>query len=349
MKQKVWIVSWYGTRAGGLERIVRITNQVLKSDYNVNIIDIPYICQYKGWKKLLQFKNRVVLMLVFSLFVKKVTRKGDIIITHGQNAPFVKSDFLFNHGSILSLKREMGEFIYGGSSIFEFLAVRKAKMNVAVSNWTQNQIMKNYHISSDKIIVLNNCVETDIFYPIKRKKNKRITILFCGRLETAKGIDLLLQLASNVEKSQKYELRIAANDERNAELFEGRAHISIECGLPIEEMNAFYNSGDVLFVPSKCEGFGMGIIESLAAGIPVVANEVGIMSDLIKDMCPAVVTMGKADGVEEVLQKISKISNEYQNYEKRLLIHSYIENNYGLSQYEEKLNELIKRGNYAQG
>jgi hypothetical protein len=32
-------------------------------------------------------------------------------------------------------------------------------------------------------------------------------------------------------------------------------------------MNDLYNSGDVLIVPDKCKGFGVGIIENLPVGV----------------------------------------------------------------------------------
>lgn len=349
MKKKVWIVSWYGLQAGGLERIVRILNQVLSDYYKVEIIDISYICKYRGWKWIMQFESRLVRMFVFSIFIKRIADKEDFIITHGQNAPFVKSDFLFDHGSIMTLKREMGQFIYGGSSLFEYAAVKNAKMNVAVSDWTKNEIIDNYHIDEERIVVLKNCVETDIFFPCERSKSDRTVILFCGRLEEAKGLYRLQQLAEYVENSRDYELKIAANDKQNAEQFMGRNNITIQCGIVFEEMNNFYNKGNVLFMPSRCEGFGMGIIESLSAGVPVVTNEVGIARDLVENACPAIQIIDKEEGLSSVLDKIQKSAGRYRTMEERLLIHQYIEKNFGMDCYRTQLLRLMKGEANAKG
>ncbi len=348
MKKKVWMVSWYGLQAGGLERIVRILNQVLSDYYDVEIIDIPYICRYKGWKWLIHSKSRLVRMFVFSAFIRRIAKQEDFVITHGQNAPFIKSDFLFDHGSIMSLKREMGQFIYGGSSLFEYAAVKNAKMNVAVSDWTKNQIIDNYHINEKKIIVLNNCVETDIFFPCERIESDRTVILFCGRLEEAKGLCRLQQLADYVENSRDYELKIAANDNQNAEMFTDRNNITIQCGIAFEEMNSFYNKGNVLFVPSRCEGFGMGIIEGLSAGVPVVTNEVGIVKDLVENGCPAIQIIDKEE-LSIILDKIQKSAKRYRAMEERIQIHEYIEKNYGLDHYRRQLLGLMKGGTNAKG
>lgn len=347
MKQKIWIVSWYGMQSGGLERIVRIINQILREKYDVTIVDIPFVCQYKHWKSFLKVGNRVSMMIVFSAFVKMNAKRGDIVITHGQNAPFVKSDFLFDHGSILSLKREMGQFVYGGSSVFELIAVKKARLNIAVSQWTKEQIINNYHIKDKKVAVLNNCVETDLFYPIPKMKKSKITVLFCGRLEEAKGLKLLLQLADEIENRSEYNLRIAANDDCNMDLFKDRTNIEIECGIQVENMNDFYNAGDILFVPSRCEGFGMGIIESLAAGIPVMTNEVGIVTDLLKEKCPAIEIVKKEKSIKELLEEMGRMARRYSDFEERERIHHFIQKKFGLQQYAEKLNGLIGGNSHA--
>lgn len=348
MKQRIWIVSWYGQSAGGLERIVQILNCILMEQYEVTIIDIPFIQQFKRWRKLVCCENRILLMLTFSAFARWIVGKGDILITHGQNAPFVRSDFLFDHGSIMSLKRQTGEFIYGGSTVFEYIAVKNAKMNIAVSTWTMEQIISNYHVNRNKIMLLNNCVETDIFYPVNKNFNNRTIILFCGRLEEAKGLSVLRQIAKIVEKSSNFELKIAANDSKNVELFKGKEHISIRCGIPVEEMNAFYNSGDVLLVPSYCEGFGMGITESLASGVPVVSNKVGIISDLIYDKCPGISVIEKNESIEGILAKVEQIALQFRDTQKRLLLHAYVEKNYGYFQYADKLLKIIKGNKYAE-
>lgn len=341
MKRKVWIVSWYGIQAGGLERVVQIINRVLESDYDVEIIDISYISRSIGCHSLLKIKNRLALMVIFSIYATLRDKKYDIIITHGQNAPFIRSDFLFDHGSIMSLKREIGECVYGGSSIFEWIAVKNAKLNIAVSKWTKEQIINNYHVKEDRVIVLNNCVETSMFYPVPHNNNEKVTILFCGRLEKAKGIDILLQIADLVETSEIFKLAIAANTSDNAFLFLNRKNINIKCGTPVDLMNDFYNSGDVLFVPSQCEGFGMGIVESLAAGIPVVTNKVGIVSELIEGGCPGIELVEMGETAEGVLLKMYDVAKRNQEFDRRLAMHSFVEKYYGGEQYRNKLLKII--------
>jgi len=52
--------------------------------------------------------------------------------------------------------------------------------------------------------------------------------------------------------------------------------------LSTEEMNYLYNSFDILMNPSKREGFGLPIIESLACGKPVIATRFSSMTELVE-------------------------------------------------------------------
>jgi glycosyltransferase involved in cell wall biosynthesis len=59
---------------------------------------------------------------------------------------------------------------------------------------------------------------------------------------------------------------------------EGRADLSgpgFDVARPLadEQVNRLYNLCDVTVLPSTGEGFGLPIIESLAAGVPVVATD----------------------------------------------------------------------------
>jgi len=54
-------------------------------------------------------------------------------------------------------------------------------------------------------------------------------------------------------------------------------------GIPQDTMARMYNSLDVFLLPSKGEGFGIPIIESMACGVPVITTDCTAQSELVKD------------------------------------------------------------------
>lgn len=52
---------------------------------------------------------------------------------------------------------------------------------------------------------------------------------------------------------------------------------------PNDRVVAIYKSADIFALPSVNEGFGMVAIEAMAAGLPIVASEVGGLKDIIED------------------------------------------------------------------
>ena len=68
---------------------------------------------------------------------------------------------------------------------------------------------------------------------------------------------------------------------------EGKADVSVpnfSLSQPLtdEQLNRLYNLFDVTVLPSTGEGFGLPIIESFAAGVPVVATDCSACSELVR-------------------------------------------------------------------
>lgn len=116
-------------------------------------------------------------------------------------------------------------------------------------------------------------------------------ILFVGRLEEAKGADLLIEALPLIDRRPDALLWIAGGDERdNGE--RARLRLLAEaCG--VEERVRFVNAVDrdqlpdlyrtasVCAVPSAYESFGLVAVEAMASGTPPVATRVGGLATTI--------------------------------------------------------------------
>jgi glycosyltransferase involved in cell wall biosynthesis len=72
--------------------------------------------------------------------------------------------------------------------------------------------------------------------------------------------------------------------------------------VPAEDLPALYALADVFVMPSLEEGFGMCVVEAMAAGTPVVASRAGAMAQVVEDgRNGRLVDVGDVDGLAHAL------------------------------------------------
>jgi len=118
-------------------------------------------------------------------------------------------------------------------------------------------------------------------------------LLFAGRLQPFKGLDLLLHAMTNLPNHGMTKLLVVGgNSGDNDELAKMNA-LTNELGIgsrvdfvgPVEheKMPVYYNAADICIVPSYHESFGLVAVEALASGTPVLASRVGGLATIVKD------------------------------------------------------------------
>ena len=143
------------------------------------------------------------------------------------------------------------------------------------------------HIPPAKFVVIPNAVDTQIFQPIIRSASSdtsRHRIGFLGRLDPVKQVDQLLR--TMCELDPRYELHIFGDgaERENLQRLTLGLHLSSRVTFhgtvasPVDALRAI----DLLVLPSQAEGFGLVLIEAMAAGVPVVGTDVDGIRDVIQ-------------------------------------------------------------------
>lgn len=189
--------------------------------------------------------------------------------------------------------------------------IAKANRIIAATLAEKSQLEFLYGAPSSKISVIPPGVDTRHFYPIAKDEAKEVvgvplnthTILFVGRIEPLKGIDLLIQAISIIQKNGElqccpHNLVIiggepnAKTEEMNAEMARLQDMVDelkienfvIFLGKQNQQMLPYYYSAaEVVVMPSHYESFGMVALEAMACGTPVVASQVGGLAFLVRD------------------------------------------------------------------
>jgi D-inositol-3-phosphate glycosyltransferase len=117
-------------------------------------------------------------------------------------------------------------------------------------------------------------------------------VLYVGRLEPLKGIDILIEAMAQVERRDA-RLLIVGGDEQAQEERQRLQAIVHRLGLErrvsfvgaVQQslLPAYYNAADLCVVPSYYESFGLVAVEAMASGTPVIASRVGGLITTVDD------------------------------------------------------------------
>jgi len=155
---------------------------------------------------------------------------------------------------------------------------------------------------------------------------KNLRILFAGRLSRDKGIDDLIEAMQKVNKKIDAELIVAGpNYGYEVGKIEDK-HIHFLGALDREKLVAVFKHSDLVVLPSYHEGFGIVLIEAMAAGKPVIAYDNSSMPELARDgengFC---VKTGDTEALADAIMKLNDplLRESYGNKGKEIVFREF--------------------------
>ncbi len=165
----------------------------------------------------------------------------------------------------------------------------------------KNNLIHLYGGQPQKIRVIPAGVDLDLFHPADREEARRElaleeyrrVLLFAGRLQPFKGLDLLLHAMTYLPNHGTTRLLVVGGNAGKKDEMVKMNSLVNDLGIgsmvgfvgPVEHdrMPTFYNAADICVVPSYHESFGMVAVEALASGTPVLASRVGGLATIVRD------------------------------------------------------------------
>ena len=162
---------------------------------------------------------------------------------------------------------------------------------IAVSKAGEKSYEQVYSVPQGKKYIVYNGIGSELINTGKQNVIdgcQPYKLLYIGRLNKIKGVDLLLRAVSTLKNDYELQLSIVGDGPERETLESlmgdlGLEHIVCFCGESMD-IQKYLSNADIFIYPSTCqEVFGISLVEALSYGVPCVANCLGGIPEIIQD------------------------------------------------------------------
>lgn len=221
----------------------------------------------------------------------------------------------------------------------ELLLTKQADKIIATSGSDLEYIHTLYNCPLKKIALLSPGVNLRLFRPINQIKAKKFIkanvnqklILFVGRIDPVKGIDVLLYTIKILVQKHSYPaiaLWIVGGDnidyrkewskelkylEEIRQLLGITAYVKFIGKQVREKLPYYYNAAEIVLMPSQYESFGQAALEAMACGTPIIITDTtGVSGLLDKEHNALLISANNPIGLAKKIRHLLTDTNEYK-------------------------------------
>ncbi len=205
----------------------------------------------------------------------------------------------FHTLSLIKMQSRAGESEPATRQQVERELMASADHIVAFSPHERDAMVRLYQTDATRIGLIPCGVDLSLFRPLDQQEvreklglNGEKVLLYVGRIEPLKGLELLLHTAAQLQTFEQIRVLVvgggAGRDQEIDRLRElakslnGDKVFDFIGRVDQQDLPLYYNAADVCVVPSFYESFGLAALESMACGTPVVATRAGGLSTIIQ-------------------------------------------------------------------
>lgn len=263
-KAPIWLrIPWHGLDIFGwsgrqqVKKILSVERPALVVTHNMKGVSylIPRLLRDLGIKH------------IHTLHDVQLSRPSGLLI-FGQEKPFLVLDLQYE---------KLCRFYFGSPTVV-----------VAPSHWIADYHRTRSFFRKSRWLVLPNPVpRLEPAEPIVRQSRpEQINLLYVGQMESSKGIFFLLDVLDQLPRAN-WLLRIVGTGSAAppvAERTQGKPNYRYLGYVKRSELRQVFNQTDLTIVPSLCyENSPTVIAESFSCGVPIIAADIGGISELVSD------------------------------------------------------------------
>jgi glycosyltransferase involved in cell wall biosynthesis len=250
-----------------------------------------------------------------SLIAGKLAKYYEKPFVLTQHNTFIDYDNIFNH------VEKVNDLTVGRETL------KLADKIVVVSNATKEYVL-SLGAKPHKIEVLYNGVDLERFQPmpkVKEEMRKKLgilkdarVVLTVRRLVYKNGVDTFIDAANiAMRKKQNTVFIVVGKGPDMASIQKQVVHMGLEKNIKLtgfvaeQDLHLYYNMADLFVLPSKSgEGLPLVALEAMACGLPVVATDVGGISEILVKGFGKLVPADNPEAMANAIVEFTDISRE---------------------------------------
>ncbi|BBM37294.1 glycosyltransferase family 4 protein [Pseudoleptotrichia goodfellowii] len=317
-------IGWY---------IYNIVKELSKSDKNEYIAEFINFMGRHNIKSQINYdlrirQNRFLTYTMYNFLTKKMNISHNLILGTKSNIYH-----FFNFTIPKNIKGKVINTIYDTvfitapetmgdmKKIEEYrYGAEKSDLIITISESAKEDIIKNLNINENKIKIVypgidienyfKKCEERELEIVRKKYSLPKNYILYLGTIEPRKNIERIINSFLKYKKKNNDDLKLVLSG-RKGWKYENIMNLIKSSPTDIiftdyieeKDKKAIYKMAKIFVFPSLYEGFGMPVLEAMAAGVPVITSNISSLPEVAGDACILVNPLEE----EEILKGYEKV------------------------------------------
>jgi len=264
-------------------------------------------------------------VLMGSVKMRQVIRSNQIDLVHAQTRVAAMTSFI-------STRREKIPFLTTAHGFFRPHLGRRlfgcwGEGVIAISTQVQEHLKRDFHVKPEKIHLIYNGTnhtryETKLPADERKRKIRQIgfdpdmpLIGIVARLSPVKGHTYLMKALYELKKEMNVQCLVVGDGPSREAFLKEMNELNLQDTVRwirwVEDPKEVLDLLDIFVLPSLQEGLSLSILEAQAAAIPVVASNVGGISEVVEDKQTGILVPPQNPGalkqaLKELLQDLEK-------------------------------------------
>ena len=226
------------------------------------------------------------------------------------------------------------------------MAFNCSDATVAISESVKKSLITYLHVKEKKIHVIYNGVDIEKFHSEKRIENSIPELIYVGRLNEEKGVQNTLNALAQVAPNLIYHMRIVGDGPYRGTLEKLVEKLNLGdkvefCGNRSDIPSLLKKSDVFIHIPQCEEGFGITVVEAMAAGTICVCGKSGAIPEIICNDYNGYLV--ERDRQEQLTTILSELIINYQNAKNKLIKENACESaqKYSIDVFTRSLDNLV--------